>query len=192
MITLFVTAALAGSELSFGYEQTGSPWPGGVQRGLRLAGGADLTPAVSVGLAAAAQPRGYPNIATIDLSDGFPMPSVTGATYAVGRAVAWGRVAPIRSEHGPWSADVGLEVGVGAARYTTVSYAVEAGAVQLIDRTDGWSPASTLALSGTIARGTAGLRFRAEHMAYVPRVADRPYGASVVWLGVDVVVRFDR
>lgn len=51
---------------------------------------------------------------------------------------------------------------------------------------------STVGLSGTMARGPAGLRFRAEHMAYVPRVAGRPHAASVVWLGVDLVVRFDR
>jgi hypothetical protein len=190
MITLFVTAALAGSELSFGYEQTGSPWPGGVQRGLRLAGGTDLSPAVSVGLTGAVQPGGYPVIQHV--SDGFPMPSVTGGTYAVGRAVAWGRITPIRSEHGPWSADVGLDLGLGAARYTSAFYSVETGFVQLIDRTAGWSPTSTVGLSGTMARGPAGLRFRAEHMAYVPRVADRPYAASVVWLGVDLVVRFDR
>jgi hypothetical protein len=191
MITLFVTAALAGSELSFGYEQTAPAWPGGVQRGLRLAGGTDLSPAVAVGLTGAVQPGGYPVIQ--QLSDGFPMPSVTGGTYAVGRAVAWGRITPIRSEHGPWSADVGLDLGLGAARFTTVSYAVGTGFyVELIDFTQGWSPTSTVGLSGTMARGPAGLRFRAEHMAYVPRVADRPYAASVVWLGVDLVVRFDR
>ncbi len=190
MWNLVICSAFAGSELSFGYEQSIHAWS--TIRGLRLTGGIGVTPAVSVGLTAAVHPRMDRTVEGLLLEEQAPQVALAISPVR-GRALAWGRVTPLRSEHGLWRSDLGLDVGFGLVHTVDDLEALLAEddpAARANERQ--WSPATSLGVSGTIWRGATGLRLRLEHDAYEERVFDGTFEAQVTWVGVDVVVGFSR